>query len=83
MIGIVLGALILKFRNDIISAFMKLYGVEDFMLKFYSFANMPATYHLSDVLTLVAFAVTICCLAGLLPAIKVAKIKPADALRNE
>ncbi|MDR1528166.1 MAG: ABC transporter permease [Puniceicoccales bacterium] len=83
VIGVIAGALILKFRNDIISVFVKLCGVEDFMLKFYSFANMPATYQLSDILTLVTFAVAICCLAGMLPARKVAKIKPADALRNE
>ncbi|MDR2432897.1 MAG: ABC transporter permease [Puniceicoccales bacterium] len=83
VIGIAVGALILKFRNDIISVFVKLCGIEDFMLKFYSFANMPATYQLGDIFTLVTFAVVICCLAGVLPARKIAKIKPADALRNE
>ncbi|MDR1890782.1 MAG: ABC transporter permease [Puniceicoccales bacterium] len=82
-IGIAFGMLILKFRNNIISVFVKLCGVKDFMLKFYSFANMPATYKLGDILMVTAFAVTICCLAGMLPAKKVAKIKPADALRNE
>lgn len=83
VIGVTVGALILRFRNDIISVFAKLCGIENFMLKFYSFANMPATYRLGDILTLVTFAISICCLAGMLPARKVAKIKPADALRNE
>jgi lipoprotein-releasing system permease protein len=83
MIGIAFGMVLLKFRNNIISIFVKLCGVEDFMLKFYSFAQMPATYTLGDILKVIVFAVTICCLAGMLPAKKVAKIKPAEALRNE
>ncbi|MDR1433195.1 MAG: ABC transporter permease [Puniceicoccales bacterium] len=82
-IGIIVGMVTLKFRNIIMVGFLRLCGVEDFMMKFYSFANMPSRYGKGDVLTLVAFAVFLCCLAGVLPALKVAKINPAEALRNE
>jgi ABC-type lipoprotein release transport system permease subunit len=62
---------------------VKLCGVEDFMLQFYSFVNMPVIYKLGDMLTTIAFTITISCLAGMLPAEKAAKINPADTLRNE
>ncbi|MDR3144109.1 MAG: ABC transporter permease [Puniceicoccales bacterium] len=82
-IGIPLGMAVIRFRNDIVSAFVKLCRVEDFMLKFYAFSNMPAQYGARDIFVIVAFAIALCCIAGILPALKAAKINPAEALRNE
>jgi lipoprotein-releasing system permease protein len=82
-IGILCGLLVLKFRNGIVALFVRLCGVDDFMLKFYSFANMPAKYGVGDILSIFIFAVAVCCAAGAFPAAKVAKISPAEALRNE
>jgi lipoprotein-releasing system permease protein len=82
-LGISLGMLVLKFRNDVVAVFAKLCRIDDFMLKFYSFANMPAQYGARDVLIISVAAVVMCCIAGMFPAIKAAKIRPAEALRNE
>jgi lipoprotein-releasing system permease protein len=81
--GVGLGMVVLRFRNGIVSIFAKLCGIEDFMLRFYSFANMPAEYGAGDVFSMIILAIVACCLAGILPAIKVARINPAEALRNE
>jgi lipoprotein-releasing system permease protein len=83
VVGISCGMLVLRFRNDIVAIFVKLCGVEDFMLKFYSFAAMPAKYGIRDIFSIFTFALAVCCVAGIFPAIKVAKINPAEALRNE
>jgi lipoprotein-releasing system permease protein len=82
-LGIPCSGLVLKFRNHIISIFVKLCGVEDFMLKFDYFANMPAKYGMSNILAIVIFAIITSCVVGVLPAIMVSKIKPSDALRDE
>ncbi|MDR1413654.1 MAG: ABC transporter permease [Puniceicoccales bacterium] len=83
IIGIAAGAIILRFRNNIVALFVKLCGVDNFMLKFYSFANMPAKYEVGDIVAIVIFAIGICCIAGMAAAAQVAKINPAEALRNE
>ncbi|MDR1595724.1 MAG: ABC transporter permease [Puniceicoccales bacterium] len=82
-IGIIFATTVLCFRNVIVYSFAKLCGVEDFMLRFYSFANMPARYGVGDIFSTMAFAITLCCLAAVVPAIKVARINAAEALRSE
>jgi lipoprotein-releasing system permease protein len=82
-LGIAMGLLTIKLRNHIVAAFVKLCAIDDFMLKFYSFANMPAHYTATNVLCIVAATIALCCIAGVPPAIRAAKINPAEALRNE
>ncbi|MDR1401417.1 MAG: ABC transporter permease [Puniceicoccales bacterium] len=82
-VGITAATTIVKFRNSIVALFVKLCGVDDFMLKFYSFANMPAKYGVRDIFSVAIFAIGICCIAGMAAAMQVAKINPAEALRNE
>ena len=82
-IGILAGMIVLRFRNNIIEIFVKICGVKDFMLKFYSFADLPAKYCAIDILKTVMFAIVVCVIASIIPARQATKINPAEALRNE
>lgn len=83
MLGAIAGIVILHFRNHIVQMFVRLCGIKDFMLKFYSFADMPASYTWQNVVCIILFAICMCMLAGMIPAFRAAKINPAEALRNE
>lgn len=83
VLGIVAGITVLHYRDQIVSIFVKWCGIDDFMLRFYSFAHMPAQYDGKDIIILWVLAIVMCGIAGLLPAWRAAKIQPAEALRNE
>jgi lipoprotein-releasing system permease protein len=82
-LGLILGHTALGFRNNILAILTKLVGISDFLLKFYDFAQLPVKYSVGGITTIVAFTIFVCCLAGLIPALAVAKINPSYALRNE
>lgn len=83
VLGLIFGYVALILRNNILTILAKLVGINDFLLKFYDFARLPVKYSASNIATIVAFTMLICCLAGLIPALAVAKINPSHALRNE
>ena len=82
-LGFVFGIVALFLRNSILMLLTKVVGISDLMLRFYNFAELPVKYSVSSTLLIATFTMLICCLAGLIPAWAVFKIKPADALRNE
>jgi lipoprotein-releasing system permease protein len=53
------------------------------MIRFYKFREPPVHYEATDFVLTVAFALVVSTLAGLIPAWFAARLKPADALRNE
>lgn len=80
----VLGALIaLAFRNDIIHAFARFTHSEAALLRFYQFADIPVHYTIGDFIVIITFTVVTATLAGLVPAWKAVRLKPAEALRHE
>lgn len=83
ILGIIFGTIALCWRNSILSVLAKFFGINDLMLKFYNFAELPVKCSMSSVVLIIIFTIFICCLAGLFPALAAAKINPADALRNE
>jgi lipoprotein-releasing system permease protein len=82
-LGVLLALLCLTLRNDIIGLYARLTQSEAAFLRFYQFAEIPVHYLASDFITVTAFALIISTLAGLLPAWRAARLKPADALRSE
>ena len=51
--------------------------------QFYQFTEMPSRTTLSDVLAVCLIVMVFSTLAGVLPAIRAAKMEPVDALRYE
>ena len=73
----------LHYRVPILSAYTKLTRSEVNFLGVYDVYEIPVHYLASDFITVTVFAVGISTLAGLLPAFRAARLKPADALRSE
>ncbi len=81
--GVVLGKVVVHYRNNIIATFTKLTGSEEALVRFYEFSNLPAYLSSNDFWLIVGLAITISMLAGLLPAWRAARLQPVEALRSE
>ncbi|MFP4674474.1 MAG: ABC transporter permease [Opitutales bacterium] len=81
--GIGLALLCLRYRQPILAAYTTLTGTTVNFLGVYDVYELPVHYLMSDFIMVSAFAILISTLAGLLPAIRAARLKPADALRSE
>ncbi len=83
ILGILLQATILHFRNEIVWNFARLTGSESALLRFYMFNDIPVHYQIQDFQIVCIFTILLCLLAGVIPALRAMKLKPAEALRSE
>jgi len=81
--GILLQGTILHYRNEIVWTFAELTGSSSALLRFYQFNDIPAKYELLDFQIVSGITILICLLAGLVPAVRALRLKPAEALRSE
>ena len=81
-IGLGLGLLILRYRNDFLLFLRERTGFELFPQEIYNFDVLPALINPHDLLIICSSALLICTMAGLFPAWYAARIQPARALRN-
>lgn len=81
--GVTLALVLLTFRQDIVVGLGKIAGQDDFMLQYYPLANLPVHYRPDDFLLVALFTIGTAVLAGLIPALRAAKLRPSEALRNE
>ena len=79
--GVITGSLVIAFRNDILALASKLTGSELFPKRFYYFSDLPAMIVPEDVVFIVVSSVLLCTLGALFPALRAARLDPADALR--
>jgi lipoprotein-releasing system permease protein len=79
--GVIAGSLVIAFRNDILQIASKITGSELFPKRFYYFSDLPAMIVPEDVIFIVVSSVILCTLGALLPALRAARLDPADALR--
>ncbi len=82
-LGISLGLLCLHFRQGIIRAFQRITESQEAFEAAYMFSEIPVAYRWEDFALIISFSIVVSTLAGLIPAIRAARLKPADALRNE
>ncbi|MDP0496836.1 MAG: ABC transporter permease [Verrucomicrobiota bacterium JB024] len=83
LLGVGFALLALHYRVNIIDAITAATDSRDMMIRFYKFREPPVHYEATDFVLTVAFALVVSTLAGLIPAWFAARLKPADALRNE
>ena len=81
--GIGMAMTCLHYRRAILAGYARLTGSEVNFLGVYDVYEIPVHYLMSDFVTVICFAIIISTLAGLLPALRAARLKPADALRSE
>ena len=79
LFGIVLTMTILHFRESLVELIVG----REALIEFYHFAHLPVKYELNDAMWACSFAIVLCTLAGLFPAIRAARLKISEAMRNE
>ena len=82
-VGIGLAIVCLHYRSQILAGYAWLTNSQVNFLGQYDVYEIPVHYLMSDFVVVTFFAVIISTLAGLLPALRAARLKPADALRSE
>ena len=81
--GILLGILIIYYRNNILRLLRLITGQEVFPKQFYLFSELPATINPYDLIWIAVISISLCTLGGLIPAWRAARLDPAKALRYE
>lgn len=79
ILGLLLTFLLLHFRAPIAEFIVG----REALIEFYHFARLPVKYELKDALWACGFSIVLCTLAGFLPAIRAARLKSSEAMRNE
>jgi lipoprotein-releasing system permease protein len=82
-IGIGLGLLTVQNINPINHFLSRVVGIDLFPRDIYNFPTIPAFLTMRDLLIIGISALVICTLAGLLPALRAARLEPVEALRYE
>lgn len=82
-LGIAFGMMVLDCRNDLMRWLSRTFDMELFPQELYRLTEIPASTSATDVVLIAIFAVGICTLAGLLPALRAASLEPSEALRHE
>lgn len=81
--GILMAMTSLYYRREILAAYAKVTNTQVNFLGQYDVYEIPVHYLASDFVAVTTLALIISTLAGLLPALRAARLKPADALRSE
>lgn len=82
-VGFALSFLVLSMRESITDLLFWMIGGKERSMEFYFFSELPVHYVSSDLILIAFLAISIATLAGLIPAIKAGRLKPAEALRSE
>lgn len=82
-LGLLGGVIALQYRNLLVHGIAKLVQKEGIVEQFYYFSDIPAKYLVSDFVLIILSTLVISSLAGILPALRAALLKPSEALRNE
>jgi lipoprotein-releasing system permease protein len=82
-LGLVLGFTALHFRNDFVWAITRFTGSQEVLARFYQFSQLPAHTEPRDLIVIVISALVLSTLAGIIPALMAARLKPVEALRSE
>ena len=81
--GLALGYTLLHFRNEAVAFLSRLAGNDNIFSQYYQLSKLPAYTETSDLVIIIVGSLVLSTLAGILPAIIAARLKPVEALRSE
>jgi lipoprotein-releasing system permease protein len=81
-LGLGLGLLIIKYVREIAHVLSVILGSEVFSPEIYSFYEIPTAVHVPTVIGIMIGAVVIAVTAGVLPALRAARVQPVESLRS-
>jgi lipoprotein-releasing system permease protein len=73
----------IHFRNEFLNFMNRTFHLDLFPPQLYQFQELPARIVTSDVLIICGGSLVICLLAGVIPALRAAWLRPVEALRHE
>jgi lipoprotein-releasing system permease protein len=82
-VGVLLGVLLAMNLQDLVHALENLVGFKFLDARVYFMNDLPAHVRASDVVRICAFAFVLACLSTVYPAVRAARLLPAESLRND
>ncbi len=83
LFGVVFGVITANFLSPMMAVFERLFGLQIFDPSVYFVTSLPSLWKWQDTVTVCGFAVLVSVLATIYPAIRAARIEPAEALRYD
>ncbi|HEY1314406.1 MAG TPA: lipoprotein-releasing ABC transporter permease subunit [Steroidobacteraceae bacterium] len=81
--GVVLGVAIAANLQDLVHVLESIVGFKFLDARVYFMSDLPARVHAGDVARICGFAFVLACLSTLYPAVRAARLPPAESLRND
>jgi lipoprotein-releasing system permease protein len=81
--GVLLGVLVSVNLQDLVHGLEHVVGFKFLDERVYFMSDLPARVHLGDVLRICGFAFVLACVSTIYPAVRAARLLPAESLRND
>jgi lipoprotein-releasing system permease protein len=82
-VGVLLGVLLSVNLQDLVHALEHVVGFKFLDERVYFMSDLPARVHVADLLRICGFAFVLACVSTIYPAVRAARLLPAESLRND
>jgi lipoprotein-releasing system permease protein len=82
-LGVLLGVVLAVNLQDLVHALESIVGFKFLDARVYFMSDLPARVHAADVVRICIFSFVLACLSTVYPAVRAARLLPAESLRND